>query len=219
MALAPLGKDFKRFLVVRDDFYPDPDEVRRIAQSMTFLTNEHFTGLMTHQVYHQSGIRRRLERILSVKITRWDTDPSEGNGVFYGGFSAGKNRELPGIHSDEPYTDITVVVYLTPGIPAGYGTSLWQHERTGIVNAPTAGDARRAKTSLGRLRERLERESTDRSRWVEIDRVGYRYNRMVAYASGMLHSATKHYGANLSGGRIYQTFRLGVDWRTCRLQA
>jgi hypothetical protein len=218
MAGAALDKDVKRFLLVRDNFYDNPDEVRRIAQSMEFKTNEDFTGLMTDQVYHPRDIRRRLEKILGVRISRWDSDPSEGNGVFYGGFSAGKNREVPGVHSDEPYTDITVVVYLTPGIPPAYGTSLWQHGRTGLVNAPTAADARRLKTTLGRLRERLERESTDRSRWVEIDRAGYRYNRMVAYASGMLHSATRHYGADLKRGRIYQTFRIGVDWRTCQIQ-
>jgi hypothetical protein len=42
---------------------------------------------------------------------------------------------------------------------------------------------------------------------------------MVAYPSGMLHSASRHYGSNLRDGRIYQTFRIGVDWSSCRLYA
>jgi hypothetical protein len=211
-------KKFRRFLLVRDGFYEDADAVRRIAQSMKYEERDDITGFMTREVYHQPQVRQRLERILGVRITRWDTDPEEGNGIFYGGFAAGKNREVPGVHYDEPEDDVTVVVYLTPGIPFGYGTSLWQHRKTGLVNAPSRSDAHRLKTTLKKLRDRLERDTQRRDQWLEIDRVGYRYNRMVAYPSAILHSATRHFGANIEGGRIYQTFRIGVDWSTFQLQ-
>lgn len=212
------SKDFHRFLIVRDDFYSDPERVRQIAQAMTYQERDDITGFMTNAVYHEPGVRRRLETILGVRISRWDTDPHEGNGIFFGGFSAGKHKEVPGVHSDVPDDDMTIVVYLTPGIPPNFGTSLWQHKKTGLVKAPSRADARRLKTTLTSLRKRLEDDTRRRDRWIEIDRAGYRYNRMVAYPSAVLHSATAHYGENLSGGRIYQTFRIGVDWRTCKLQ-
>jgi Family of unknown function (DUF6445) len=211
------GGHFRRFLLVRDDFYPDPEAVRRIAQSMTYREDDEITGYMTDQVYQPPGTRRRLERILGIAITRWDEDPDEGNGMFYGGFSGGSHKEVPGVHYDEPEDDITIVVYLTPGLPPECGTSLWQHKATGIASAPRRADARRLKTSLTKLRARLERDSTRRDRWTELDRAGYRYNRLVAYASGMFHSASRHYGANLRSGRLYQAFRVGVDWSTCRI--
>jgi len=209
----------RRFLLVRDDFYPDPDEVRRIARAMKYELVEGITGYMTSDVYHPRGVRERLERVLGVKITRWDDDPEDGNGIFYQAFSRGSQKEVPGVHSDEPYEDITVLIYLTPGLPADCGTSLWQHRATGLLNAPTQRDARRLKTTLTALRNRLERDSENRQKWIEIDRAGYRFNRMVAYASGMLHSATRHYGASLGDGRIYQTYRIGVYWKSCRLYA
>jgi hypothetical protein len=218
MAYAFHDKNFRRFLLIRDGFYSDPDRIRRIAQSMEYTEPEDFTGFMTREVYHERGVRRRLETILGVRITRWDTDPEEANGIFYGGFAAGTNKEVPGVHYDEPVDDITVVVYLTPGIPFGFGTSLWQHKSTGLMNAPTRADAHRLKKPLARLRRRLELDTTRRDRWIEIDRAGYRYNRVVAYPSAVLHSATRHFGANIDGGRIYQTFRIGVDWRTFQLQ-
>lgn len=62
------------------------------------------------------------------KINRWDIDPEEENGVFYQGFSKGNKKEIPGVHSDEPYNDITVLIYLTPGLPVDCGTSLWMHK-------------------------------------------------------------------------------------------
>jgi len=209
----------RRFLLVRDDFYSDPDEVRRIARGMKYELVEGITGYMTSEVYHPRGVRQRLERVLGVKITRWDDDPDAGNGIFYQAFSRGTQKETPGVHSDEPYEDITVLIYLTPGLPADCGTSLWQHRATGLIDAPTRRDARRLKTTVTALRNRLERDSEKREKWIEIDRAGYRFNRMVAYASGMLHSATRHFGGNLTDGRIYQTYRIGVDWKSCRLYA
>jgi len=218
MTAAIHDKNFRRFLIVRDGFYSDPDRIRGIAQSMKYQEHDDYTGFMTTQVYHERGVRRRLENLLGVRITRWDTDPEEGNGIFYGGFSGGANKETPGVHFDEPLDDITVVVYLTNGLPFGCGTSLWQHKKTGLMNAPSRSDAHRLKTTLKKLRARLERDTRNRDRWLEIDRVGYRFNRMVAYPSAVLHSATRHFGTNVEGGRIYQTFRLGVDWRTFRFQ-
>jgi hypothetical protein len=217
--MRPTAAGLRRFLLVRDDFYSEPEQVRGIARSMKYESDEEVTGFMTSQVYHPPGIRRRLERVLGVKITRWDEDGHGGNGIFYQAFSRGTQKETPGVHYDDPYDDITVLIYLTPGLPADCGTSLWQHRATGLVNAPMQRDARRLNTTLTALRDRLETDSERRSRWIEIDRAGYRFNRMVAYASGMLHSASRHYGSNLGDGRIYQTFRLGVDWSSCRLYA
>jgi len=217
--MKPTANGLRRFLLVRDDFYSDPEDVRRIAQSMKFEETGDITGFMTSEVYHPAGVRQRLERVLGVKITRWDEDPDQGNGIFYLAFSRGSQKETPGVHSDEPYEDITVLIYLTPGLPADCGTSLWEHRATGLVNAPTQRDARRLNTTLTKLRDRLETDSENRQKWIEIDRAGYRFNRMVAYASGMLHSASRHYGANLRDGRVYQTYRIGVDWSSCRLYA
>ena len=208
---------FAGLLVVRDDFYSDPNAVRRIAQSMKYQEVPDITGFRTDEIYHERGARRRLELILGAKITRWDEDPKEGNGIFYHGFSRGARKEIPGVHYDEPEDDITVLIYLTPGLPPECGTSLWQHKSTGLTRAPTRADARRLGITLTKLRDRLERDSENRRRWIEIDRVGYKYNRMVAYASGLLHSASRHFGSGLSTGRLYQTFRVGVDWSSCRI--
>lgn len=209
---------YPRFLIVKDNFYANPDEVYQTALQAKYYEPEHVTGYRSRFVYHEKGVKAKLEKLLGIKITRWDTDPIEENGVFYQGLSKGKKKEVPGVHSDEPYNDITVVIYLTPGLPLDCGTSLWMHKKTGLIDPATAADARRLKMKLANLKEKLERESKDRSKWIEIDRVGYRFNRMVAYPSGIFHSATNHYGGNLKKGRIYQTFRIGVDWNSFRMK-
>lgn len=80
-----------------------------------------------------------------------------------------------------------------------------------------AADARRLNMKTSILRNQLERESKKHRKWIEVDRIGYRYNRMVAYPSGVFHSATNHYGGSLADGRLYQTFRVGVNWDTFRI--
>lgn len=208
---------YPRFLIVKDDFYNQPLKVYQTALKTSYYEPEHVTGYRSRLVYHEKGIKNKLEKILGIKITRWDIDPAEENGIFYQGLSRGKQKEIPGVHADEPYNDITIIVYLTPDIPFDCGTSLWMHKKTGLMDPVTPAAARRLKRNFLNLKHQLERECTDRSKWIETDRAGYRFNRMVAYPSGVFHSATKHYGGDLKNGRIYQTFRVGVDWTTFRM--
>jgi hypothetical protein len=208
--------NYTRFIRVADDFYADPAAVYRAARGARYHEPDNSTGFRSEQVFHPPGIKARLERILGVRITRWDTDPDAGNGIFYMGLASGRQRETPGVHVDHPHDDITVVVYLTPGLPEDCGTSHWKHRATGLADAPTARDARRLGRPLTELRDVLERDAWRRERWIEIDRIGYRPNRLVAYPSGVLHSATRHYGGSIARGRLYQTFRVGVDWSTFR---
>ncbi len=101
---------------------------------------------------------------------------------------------MPGAHSDEPYNDITIVIYSTPNLPFDCGTSFWQHRPTGLTNPATVADAKRLKVKLIDLQLQLEKESKQRKKWLEIDRLVYRFSRMLASPSRAFHSATKHYG-------------------------
>jgi len=209
--------NYKRFILVKDNFYTDPGKVYRAALKSEFHEPPDCTGLRSKMVYHETGVKTKLEKILGIRINRWDIDPEEENGVFYQGFSKGNKKEIPGVHSDEPYNDITVLIYLTPGLPVDCGTSLWMHKKTKLTDPAMSKDARRLKKSIYDIRYQLEIESKNKSKWIETDRIGYKYNRMVAYPSGALHSATQHYGGSLKDGRIYQTFRIGVDWKTFKM--
>jgi hypothetical protein len=203
----------RRFLLAIDDFYPNPDAVREKALAMNYTEPESLVGWRT-RAYHPPGVRRRIEKVLRAPVTRWPDDRDDielGNGVFFFGFSTGRRAETVGVHFDRPSELITMVVYLTPGAPFDTGTSLWRHRATGLTAVPTRADAKRLNTTVEDLIKTVNRNSTDPRRWQEIDRVGNVYNRAVFYYSGMLHSATRHFGGDLQNGRIYQTFRFGVD--------
>lgn len=209
---------YQRFIIVKDDFYDDPLKVYQEALQAKFHEPKNYTGFRSLNVYHEPGVKKKLERILGISINRWDEDPADENGVFYFGYSKGKYKEVPGVHSDYPYTDITALVYLTPDLPFDCGTSLWMHKKTKLIDPPTPADARRLNMKVSEIRDLFERDSKKRNKWIEIDRIGYKFNRLVAYPSGALHSATSHYGSSINDVRLYQTFRIGVDWNTFKMK-
>lgn len=202
----------KRFLNVVDDFYPNPDAVRRKAMELAYAEPEDITGLRTPP-YFPTGVKKLIEDAFGFRITQWADRPNElSNGCFFLSLAKGRDAERVGVHFDSPVDWITMVLYMTPDAPVSAGTSLWQHKATGLTANPTSRDARRLRIPRERMESILERDSHNRSRWLEIDRVGNRYNRAVAYPAGLLHSASQHFGSNSRTGRIYQSFHFGVDW-------
>lgn len=207
------GQKIKRFIAVHDNFYEDPEEVTKYAQAMNYHKPLREEGYRSTKVYHPSGIKKRIEKCIGLPITYWSKDPADGNGVFYYSFSHGEYREVPAVHTDEHWNDITVLIYLTPNLPSNCGTSFWRHRLTGIEDNPFLTDARNRGVSLRELRQILTKDARCRDKWEEIDRISYCYNRMVAFTSGMYHSATDHYGSLNKDGRVFQAFRIQVDWK------
>ncbi|HEX8651414.1 MAG TPA: DUF6445 family protein [Pyrinomonadaceae bacterium] len=204
----------KRFMMVVDDFYADADAIRRKALRLPYREPESFVGWRT-RAYQPRGIKQRIEKKFRLRIKYWeeDLDAIEAcNGVFFSSFSAGNHAERVGVHYDLPVTWVMFIVYLTPGAPYDAGTSIWQHRSTGLITRPTGKDALRLGLPLEKLEEMLNRDTHNRRRWMEIDRVGNVYNRAVMFPGGLLHSASKHFGSSLKTGRIYQSFHFPVTF-------
>lgn len=204
----------KRFIVVVDNFYPNPDAVRQKALSMPYTEPENLTGWRT-QAYQPAGIKGRIEKLFKVRIKYWEEDTAkiEGcNGVFFSAYSKGNYAERVGVHYDTPPSWVMFLIYMTPDAPFEAGTSIWQHRATGLTAMPTARDAERLRMPLKKLFAVLERDLHDKRRWKEIDRIGNVYNRAVMFPGGMLHSASRHFGSNRLNGRLYQSFHFPVEW-------
>ena len=205
---------FKPFLLVIDNFYSNPLKVYSWAQKLNYHLISTATGYRSKEVYHEKNIKKRLERLLNIKISDWGTAENSENGIFFLAFSEGKRKETPCIHTDPSLNDITVVIYLTPGLPDDCGTSFWRHKSTQLAVEPTIADARKLKRSLTDIRQTLEMDAENRKKWELLDNISYKFNRMIAFPSGVFHSGNRHFGNEMNNGRIIQTFRLGVNWDT-----
>ena len=204
-----------RFYQVADDFYPNPERIRRKALQLTYAHPEELIGWRT-KAYHPEGIKQLIEKRFRVRITYWEKDRTATdatNGVFMTAFSRGKRAETVGVHYDTPVNWMMFIVYLTPNAPRDCGTSFWMHRKTGLVCRPTIKDVKRLGLSFTQLETMFEEDSQVRSRWKELDRVANIFNRGVMFPSGLFHSATRHFGNNHANGRLYQTFHFPIRSR------
>jgi len=194
----------RRCLVVIDDFLSDPLEARRWALEQTYYTPDNALGWRSERSRVFPGTMPALRRYFGKQTTVLPSRIYGPNGTVYPSFDRGRRAEMPGVHYDEPEDSYLVLIYLTPNLPADCGTSLWEHKRTGLTRAPVRADEKRLEATCDDLADELKRDTVRRSRWTEIDRVGYRFNRAVVFPAYSLHSATNHHGSTLRNGRLYQ---------------
>lgn len=198
-------------IVVKDDFYPNPKEVRENALSMFFRPglrekNRFFPGRRTSSSFsHENFIycRNQWEHMLNAKMEYYPPDNS--NTAFT--LSLEQDAEHNWVHHDcagflenlsnnlgaEAYA---AVIYLNEDVDTSKGTGLFKSRKTGkiyknddhnIGDAPFGGD------------------------WKEDDKfdlhtyVGNLYNRCVLYPAKYWHAPfCSGFGHNKATGRLVQ---------------
>jgi hypothetical protein len=204
MAFAKNGNCWvPRRLSVIDDFFRDPYEVRRWALNQEFVEPEDVTGWRSVSGRIFPGVLQKLKKCYGKTVSMLPLEDND-TGVVFLSYRNGTRGEAPCVHWDYPENAYIAVIYLSPNVPPGCGTSLWRHRRTGLERAPVRSD----ETSVGKtcedLAEELENDASKPSRWIELDRIGHKFNRAVIYPAYLLHSATNHYGSSKRNGRMYQ---------------
>jgi hypothetical protein len=177
-------------LFVVDDFLTDPDAVRRIALSEPFV-KMHSAGTRTQANFlHVAPYRESFERILGSGISNWEDNDANGR------FQCCLASDQVPYHTDSQTW--AGVLFLTPDAPVDAGLSFFHGRLTGLRGR--SSDPEMMRLTYG------EGAEFDRSRWVEIDRVGNIYNRLVLFNAQLAHGASKYFGSNLETGRLFQNF-------------
>ena len=198
---------------VADNVLAEAETLRQTALDGKFHHPKDVVGWRMPPV-RVPGAGARIERLFGVKITRWHG--SKESCTLFLAFDRGRRRERIQIHSDTPPNAITLVLYLNHAAPAGTGTSLWRHRKTGLTSLPSLQEARAAGFKGGRealddwIADALWAVNGDRRKWQEVVRVENVFNRGVMYRGGLFHSATGHFGENPNNGRIYGLFQFDI---------
>jgi hypothetical protein len=133
--------------VVVDDFYEDPEKVRRWALAVDYHRPRDETIWRTTEKFFGKNTKERLARCWGGNISRylWHND---FNGTFFIACAQGHYKASPFIHFDTPTSFITVIVFLTPGAFDDFGTTFYRHRRTGLFGAPDNRTLRRMNATL-----------------------------------------------------------------------
>jgi len=181
--------------VVVDNFYENPDSIRKYALSQKFSYHpDYHKGKRTdnNSRFLFEGLKESFESILNCKIKDWEQYGV--NGCFQ--YCIGGDQLV--YHVDrQRYAGI---IFLTPDAPPQTGTSFYRSK-----------DIKKMKV-LGKDKEIVFKNGyLDSTKFEVVDVVGNIYNRLVLFDSQMIHAASTYFGTSIENGRLFQLFFFDLE--------
>jgi len=194
-------------MMVIDDFYDNPDEVRKAALALAYDPVDPATpypGRNSMQPLLWPNSDQMFSQILR--------EPVRGHtGFAHGKFrqSIASDKRGADIHID-PVTVWAGVLYMTLPQHCRGGTEFFRHRQYGTDGAPLTPEDLKAypgETNRDRLVDRLtEIDGRDRSKWEHISTLPMRYNRLVLFRGWLWHTAGESFGTTPEDCRLVQLF-------------
>jgi len=181
-------------LVVVDQFLSDPEAMRSFGLSREFKYKGNHPGMRSASFANMLAfrpIRRKVEELVGAKLPFWFAS-------FQRTFA---NDTDSGVHRDYPTYKYSALLYLNPEADPKLGTSTWRHKETGLYDYPTESEARQftADSLVGAdngvqftpegLADRLAEDPGEEA-FVEVDRIGNRFNRLFVFNSRLNHRSS-----------------------------
>lgn len=186
-------------LIVVDNFYSDPDAVRKFAMSQEFVAQEQYhKGKRTVKSFIPSWIKGEFEKYLTRPIKEF----VGATGVFQ--YCIAKDQVV--YHYD--MQEYAAMVYLSPNAPLETGTSTFRSKINGMTHAATEEEALKRNMSVIDLNAQSFNGNNfyDKTNMELMDSVANVYNRMVIFNARALHAASGYYGTTMENGRLFHLF-------------
>ena len=177
-----------------DNFYDNPDEIRKFALEQEFGDESVITGFVGRRTFNQflfPGLKEAFESVMGKKITKWEEHGMNGR------FQICWSGERLVYHCDSQRWG--GMIYLTPNAPFQCGTTLYADKKNRARTyydqgwdeywANTPGDCH-----------------LDRTPFEPVDVFGNVYNRLVIFDASCIHSASEYFGTNKENARLWQMF-------------
>ena len=196
-------------VIIIDNFYQDPDEVREFALSQEFGVRGNYPGNRTESFLNDE-LKHYINSIIEPhdgKITYWGAN--DGQDMYTGAFQITTSADRTWIHSDST-TGWAGVCYLSPNAPHTGGTGLFRHKETGVYREPRDVNGERASFNEEPL-SLMENDYQDYTKWELVDTVGNVYNRLVLYRGDIFHASLDYFGHDNESGRLFQTFFFSTE--------
>jgi hypothetical protein len=174
-------------LLVIDNFYKNPMEVREFALEQEFQTKGNYPGTRT-QSFATQDLKAIIEKYIEPftgKITEFPMKPTDYNGSFQ--YTTSRARSW--IHTDS-FNNWGGVLYLTPDAPVTAGTSFYRPKKE---NTDT------------------DLYSQDLTKWELVDQVGNVFNRLILFNSKRFHMSMDYFGTELKDSRLFQVFFFSTE--------
>jgi hypothetical protein len=184
-------------LLVVDNFYKNPLEVREFALSQEFKVTGNYPGVRTNS-FASEELKKMINnyiRPFSGEITEF---PMETN-AYNGSFQYTTSRARSWIHTD-PHNTWGGVLYLTPDAPLSSGTAFYK-----LKGGNPEGYEEPTK------KEYTDLFSQDLTKWELVDQVGNVFNRLILFNSKRYHMSMDYFGTCKENSRLFQVFFFSTE--------
>lgn len=202
-------------IIVIDDFYDDPAEVRKFALSRDYpKPNKHTypgrNSLRSNDgIFYNDDIHRKIQSAIGRQIIPQNIETTGGDCGYFRTSLAADTFEQD-IHVD-PGSDWGGVLFLNIGSQciAESGTSFWRHKKFGFERVPLTPEEGRL-YGYGNYEEVRKNiiygDGLNRDLWDRYCYVPMKYNRLVLFSPYLWHSHGTNFGDCLENGRLVQLF-------------
>jgi FkbM family methyltransferase len=193
-------------LIVIDDFYTNPDEIRKYALSLNYQPpkNHGAVGFRCQEGRKiLDGTKQLFEKLLHKSIPN-------GNNIGEWNYSTNGcfqwcNASVPIVyHADSQ--NYAGIIYLTPDAPPQCGTSFLRHKKYKIRNNKIFSKSDWYESDLNYKEPHL-----DKTQWEIVDSIGNVYNRLVIFDAHYIHAVTEYFGEDINNSRLFQLFFFNIE--------
>ena len=192
-------------LLVIDDFYANPMEVRQAALRANYpeVTGVRtFPGRNSDKAFPIPDLDRVASSLVNEHIAGDLANPNS----FHCHFRVTLDGEVGryNVHADPSHLAVVGICYLTLPEHCQGGTSFFRHRKTNTDRTPSQADLEAA--GYKSIAQLLKDEGPDQSCWEHLMTVPMRFNRLVLYRPFLWHSAGPAFGDSPENGRLIQLF-------------
>jgi hypothetical protein len=198
-----MKNQFRKNLIVVDNFYSNPDAVRQFALTSEYEERggKNWPGRDSLYEHGKEELTQMCSQIVGEKLTT-----KSCNKCSYFRMTKENEYGTQDIHFDpNPGLVWAGVIYLTPTIHPTGGTKFWKHKENGWEFAPTQEEA--SKYGIHSHEDMVKFFNVDgknRNKWIETDNISFRYNRLVLFNPFMFHSNGDWFGTTNQDARLVQ---------------
>jgi hypothetical protein len=204
-------------LIIYDDFYQDPMQLRQIAIDLEYDTLDpdkpaNYCGVNSIMSTYTNDMNDFFSYVTGEKVKK--AEPS-----CTGNFRLQKLGDTckQHIHVDLPNFNCSWAAVWYGSLPEHYGdtkaTYFWRHKRLNNEEFPmnTEGAANLGFYKPEDLRDFMYTDGMDESKWDMVSYVPQKFNRLVLFRPNLWHSPGELFGDSKENCRLIQTFFLEPD--------
>lgn len=192
-------------IIIVDDFYPDPDTIRKYALNAEYEKRDgkNWPGRDSINEFHINGLTDQISSIVGEPLIT-----KSCNKCSYFRISKENEYGTQDIHFDpNPSLIWAGVCYLTPIENLQGGTKFWRHTEYGWEQSPSLEEGtKRGISNVQEMKKFFETDGKDHTKWTEVMNVPFRYNRLILFRPWLFHSNGELFGTTNENARLVQLF-------------